>query len=375
MSSHSRICAQIHLDAFSHNLDEIERLIAPETQICAVVKTDAYGHGAVPLARLMEERKRVWGYAVATAEEALELSDAGLSKPILVLGYVFPEDLETLLSRDIRLTVFSPESARECAAAAQRLGKTAHVHVKIDTGMGRIGFPCGAEAADALEQIAKLPNLSTEGIFTHFAKADEADKTFSHGQEELFFTLLDQMTARGIAVPMRHIANSAGILDLPESDLDLVRAGIILYGLYPSGEVRRERINLQPLMSLTSHVVQVKTMTDGQTVSYGGTYVVHGTETIATVPVGYGDGYPRSLSNKGHVLIHGRRAPIVGRICMDQFMVNVTGIGDVRPGDEVTLIGRDGAAELTMEELADCSGRFVYEFACDIGKRVPRVYV
>ncbi len=375
MDRHGRVCAQIHLDRFLHNLDEIERLTAPDTKICAVIKTDGYGHGALPLARLMEERNRVWGYAVATAEEALELSEAGLVKPILILGYVFPDELVDLLSRDIRLTVFSSVSAREASDAARRLGKTAHIHIKIDTGMGRIGFPSSEETVDTVEQIASLPNLSIEGIFTHFARADEADKAFSYAQRAKFDSWSDKIADRGIQIPLRHISNSAGILDLPENGMDLVRAGILLYGLFPSDEVKRERMDLRPILTLTSHIVQVKTLREGQTISYGGTYVVHGAERIATIPVGYGDGYPRSLSNRGEVLIRGQRAPIVGRICMDQFMVNVTGIEGVCEGDEVTLIGCDGTEEITMEELAERSGRFVYEFACDIGKRVPRVYL
>ncbi len=375
MSEHSRICAQIHLEHLDYNISEIERLMAPGARLCAVIKADGYGHGAVPLARRMEERESVWGYAVATAEEAIELADAGLSKPILILGGVFAEELDALLARDIRLTVFSMESARACSDAAQRLGKTAVVHVKIDTGMGRIGFPCGEETVDRVAQIAALPSLRIEGIFTHFARADEADKTFSETQIQRFLELTDAIADRGIDIPMRHMANSAAIIDLPQSHLDLVRAGIILYGLLPSDEVQTERIDLWPLMRLTSHVMQVKTIAPGESVSYGGTYTASREERIATIPVGYGDGYPRTLSNRGEVLIRGQRSPIVGRVCMDQFMVNVTDIEGVVPGDEVTLIGRDGVEEITMEELARLSGRFVYEFACDIGKRVPRIYV
>ncbi len=375
MRQHSRVCAEINLDNFEHNLDEIERLLGPGTEICAVIKTDGYGHGAVPLARVLEERESVWGYAVATADEALELCDAGLKKPILILGYVFDEDMEDLIERDIRLTVFTVETARMLSGAAYESGKTVKIHIKMDTGMSRIGFACTDETADEIEEIAALPNIEIEGLFTHFAMADMRDKSFSELQARRFFAVRDALGERGIDIPLCHISNSAAIIDMPQYDLDLARAGIILYGLWPSDEVSRDRIDLKPLMTLKSHVVQVKTLTDGNIVSYGGTYRVDGEEVIATIPVGYGDGYPRTLSNVGYVLIRGQRAPICGRICMDQFMVNVTDIPGVKPGDEVILAGRCGEEEITLEQLGELSGRFNYEFACDIGKRVPRVYV
>ncbi len=395
MKQYERIRAEIDLDAFEHNMDEIERLISPGTKICAVIKADGYGHGAIPLAGILEKRESVWGYAVATAEEAELLHDSGVTKPLLILGYVFEEDIGTIVDLDIRPTVFTYESALELSKAAEAAGRTVKVHVKLDTGMGRIGFACPGKAglngpesteaknpglimdrtADEIERIAALPNLEIEGIFTHFAMADQKDKAFSQKQAERFFELLDMIKSRGIDIPLRHISNSAGIIDMPEYNMDMVRAGIILYGLWPSDEVRRDRIDLHPLMTLKSHVVFVKELSDGDTVSYGGTYRVKGKEKIATVPVGYGDGYPRTLSNVGYVLIHGQRAPICGRVCMDQFMVNVTDIGDVIPGDEVVLTGRQGDEQITVEELGDLSGRFNYEFACDIGKRVPRVYI
>ncbi|MCC8140949.1 MAG: alanine racemase [Lachnospiraceae bacterium] len=379
MIQHSRICAQIDLDCFEHNLDEIERLISPETKICAVIKTDGYGHGALPLAEVMEGRESVWGYAVATVDEAVELNEAGFLKPLLILGYVFEEDYDTVIDLGIRPTLISTKSAQDFSEAAQKAGKTLRVHVKVDTGMSRIGFPCTEdlieETANEISRIAAMPCIEIEGIFTHFAEADHADKAFSKKQADRFFALLDRLDEMGIDIPLCHISNSAGIIDLPQYDLDLVRAGIILYGLWPSDEVKHDRIDLKPLMTLKSHVVQVKTIEAGVTVSYGRTYQASERETIATIPVGYGDGYPRTLSNLGYVLIHGQRAPICGRVCMDQFMVNVTAIDSVKAGDEVILLGRDGAEEITMEQLGEMSGRFNYEFACDIGKRVPRVYV
>ncbi len=375
MRQHSRVCAPINLDCFEHNLDEIEHLICPGTKICAVIKTDGYGHGAIPLAHIMEERESVWGYAVATIEEALALKESGLRKPILILGYVFKDDLASVVDQDIRPTVFSVESARDLSDAAKEAGKTVAIHIKIDTGMSRIGFSCNAQTVEDIVQIAEMPHIKIEGIFTHFASADQSDKAFTEMQADRFFAVLDRLKERGMDIPLRHISNSAGIIDLPQYNLDMVRAGIILYGLQPSDEVRMDRTSLMPLMSLKSHVVHVMSLEAGCTISYGGTYTVKDSEVIATIPVGYGDGYPRSLSNTGYVLIHGKRAPVCGRICMDQFMVNVTDIPGVKPGDEVTLIGRDGEEEITMEELAELSGRFNYEFACDIGKRVPRVYV
>ncbi|MCD8045894.1 MAG: alanine racemase [Clostridiales bacterium] len=370
MKQHSRICAQINLDAFEHNLNEIKRVISPDTKVCAVIKTDGYGHGASVLASVMEGHEEIWGYAVATVEEAVTLRDGGIEKPILILGYVFEEDLDTLIDLDIRPTVFSLAVAEELSAEAVRKNRAVHIHIKLDSGMGRIGFPCCEETIETIAQIANLPNIVTEGIFTHFARADERDKSWSKRQAERFFSVTDALAQRGIRIPIRHISNSAGIIDLPQYNLDLVRAGIILYGLWPSDEVNREAVDLQPILTLKSHVVHVKTMTDGEPVSYGGTYCVSGTQQIATIPVGYGDGYPRALSNRGYVLIHGQKAPVCGRICMDQFMVNVTGIPDVKPGDEVILVG----GGITMEEIGTLSGRFNYEFACDLGKRIPRVY-
>ncbi len=378
MTQHSRICAHIDMDAFEHNLDEIETLLNDNTSLCAVIKADGYGHGAVPLALRMEDRGRVWGYAVATMEEAAALREAGAEKPILLLGHLFPEDMEALFDYDVRPSVCSVEAAQEISDAAGKLERTVPIHIKIDTGMNRVGFQCTddkiPEVVEAVAAVAAMPHLTLEGIFSHFSMADETDKTFADRQEERFSELTSRLNSQGINIPIKHLSNSAAIIDLPQFDLDLVRAGIILYGIWPSDEVDHDRLDLAPILSLTSHIVQVKDLQPGSFVSYGGTFISGASTQIATIPVGYADGYPRSLSNKGAVLIHGQRAPIVGRICMDMFMVNITGIEDVSCGDPVTLIGRDGDEEITLEELASRSGRFPYEFACDIGKRVPRVY-
>lgn len=374
MRQYRRICAEIDLDCFEHNLNEIRSLISPQTKVCAVIKTDGYGHGAVALAGIMEHREEIWGYAVATVEEAKILRRSGIKKPVLILGYVFEEGMDTMIDLEIRPTVFSLAEARELSEAAVRKQKTARLHVKLDTGMSRIGFQCTEESAELIAQIAALPNILIEGIFTHFARADESDKAFSVDQAELFFEMIRRLERRGVDIPLRHISNSAAIVDLPQYNLDLVRAGIILYGLRPSEEVSKDRIDLRPVLTLKSHVVHVKTLEEGRTISYGGTYRVKGTQRIATIPAGYGDGYPRTLSNRGYVLIHGKRAPICGRVCMDQFMVDVTDIDQVKPGDEVVLVGRDGEEQITMEMIGELSGRFHYEFACDLGKRIPRVY-
>ena len=375
MKKYSRVCAEIDLDHFEHNLDEIKRLKAMKTKVCAVIKADGYGHGAVRLARVLEKREEIWGYAVATAEEGKELRKAGMKKPVLILGYVFPEDYKMLIRQEIRPAVYTMEMAQQLSEEALHLGKKAKIHIKLDTGMSRIGFQCNEQSADLIAQIHQLPHIVIEGIFTHFAKADETDKTFTREQMKLYGKMTDMLKERKIEIPIHHVSNSAGIVDLPGYNLDLVRAGIILYGLWPSDEVQKENIDLKPLLTLKSHVVHVKELEEGRTVSYGGTYRVTGTKRIATIPVGYGDGYPRSLSNKGYVLIHGQRAPVCGRICMDQFMVDVTEIDNVKTGDPVILIGRDGEEQITMEELGDLSGRFNYEFACDLGKRIPRVSV
>ncbi len=375
MIEYRRISADIDLDALTHNLDEIHRCISEGTKIIAVVKADGYGHGAVPLAEVMEKREDVWGYAVATPEEAEELYTNEIKKPILILGYTFPEYDEQIVKEELRPAVFSLIRAEQLSEEAVRQNKICKIHIKLDTGMSRIGFQVTEQSADEIAQIAKLPNIMIEGIFTHFSKADETDKTFTKKQADAYDQMIEWLEERQVSIPVHHVSNSAGIVDLPEYNKDIVRAGIILYGLWPSDEVKKENIDLQPLLSLKSHVVHVKELEPGRIISYGGTFEVEKPMRIATVPVGYADGYPRSLSNKGYVLIHGKRAAICGRVCMDQMMVDVTDIADVCPGDEVTVIGRDGAECITLEELGDLSGRFNYEFACDLNKRIPRVYV
>ena len=374
MKTYERVCAKIDLDAVAHNLKSIEENISPKTKVIAVIKADGYGHGAAEIAKELEPSDSLFGFATATAEEAFSLRRNGIRKPILILGYTFEKDYEEMIQKQIRPTVYSFEMAEAFSKAACRIGTKAHLHIKIDTGMSRIGYQVTGEAADEIAKIKSLPGIVIEGIFTHFARADEADKSFAREQMQLFLSMIDMLKERNVEIPFKHCSNSAGIAELREANLDLVRGGIILYGLWPSDEVCRDSISLKPVMELKSKIVHIKTLEAGRCVSYGGTYRLKEPKRIATIPVGYADGYPRSLSGKGYVLIHGKKAPILGRICMDQFMVDVTDIPEVKLLDTVTLLGYDGEAFLSMEELGDLSGRFNYEFACDIGKRVPRIF-
>ena len=375
MNQYSRVYAEIDLDAVLYNMESMRGNIAENTKIMAVIKADGYGHGAVEIAEAIDHLDYVFGYAVATVEEGLILRKHGIEKPILILGYVCPDQYEAMIRAEIRPTVFTAEMAEELSEAAEKTGMDCKIHFAIDTGMGRIGYQVTEEAADEMTRLAKLPHIMVEGIFTHFAKADEIEKEPTHRQIELFTHMIQMLEQRGVKIPIHHCSNSAGIVEIPEANMDLVRAGITLYGLWPSDEVDKTKISIKPALSLITHVAYVKELEAGHSISYGGTYTTKETRRIATIPVGYADGYARSLSNKGDVLIHGRRAPICGRVCMDQFMVDVTDIPDVTVGDEVILIGSAGEETITMEEVGAISGRFNYEFVCDLGKRIPRVYV
>lgn len=374
MKQYTRVCANIDLDAILFNMESMHQNINKNTKMMAVIKTDGYGHGAVEIAHTIEKLDYLFGFAVATVEEGIILRRNGIKKPILVLGYVFPDQYDELIRNQIRATVFSLEMAKELSDTALELGVDYPIHIKIDTGMSRIGFQATEESADIIEQISHLPHIIMEGIFTHFARADETNKDAAFEQLNLFQKMISFLDDRNVSILMKHCSNSAGIVELPDANLDMVRAGITLYGLWPSDEVKQNIIDLKPVLSLKSHVAFVKKLESGRSISYGGTYTTSKEEIIATIPVGYGDGYCRGLSNKGYVLIHGEIAPIRGRVCMDQFMVDVTDIKGVKAGDEVTLIGTDGDKVITMEKLGELSGRFNYEFACDLGKRIPRVF-
>lgn len=374
MKEYNRVYAKIDMDAAAYNMEQMKKRIGGGARLIAVVKTDAYGHGAVPLAEVFEKLDYVWGYAVASLDEGMILRKHGLKKPILVLGCVFPDQYDDMVRNDIRAAVYMEEMALGMAEAARKAGKKAYIHIKTDTGMGRIGFPVSEESADIIERISKLEDIKIEGMFTHFAKADETDKTYTYDQHRKFMWMKEQMEKRGVEIPYYDCDNSAGIIDFPDMKHDLARAGISTYGMYPSEEVNQNAVDLKPVLSLVSHVIFVKTVKPGTSISYGGTFVAPEKMRVATIPVGYGDGYPRSLSNKGTVLIHGKRARILGRVCMDQFMVDVTDIPDVKFMDQAVLIGEDQGDRITVEELAGLSGRFNYEFVCCLGKRIPRVY-
>ena len=372
MKKFERVKAVVSLDAIAHNFEEMKKNIADGTRIVAVIKADGYGHGAEAISRLIEDYEYIWGFA--TAEEAIQLKDAGIEKPVLILGLVFEEYFQELIRKDVRLTVCEYDVAKILSDEAVRQGRQVHIHIALDTGMSRIGYQVTEEAADEMAQIAKLPHMIVEGIFTHFAKADEYDKTFTKEQIQKFRKMIAMMEDRGVSIPVKHCSNSAGIAEIREANMDMVRAGITLYGLWPSEEVDQNSLDLKPVMELKTHVAYVKDLEAGRAISYGGTFITKRDSRIATIPVGYADGYCRGLSNTGSVLIHGKRAPICGRVCMDQFMVDVTDIPDVKIGDEVTLIGRDGDEVITMEEVGSLSGRFNYEFVCVLGKRIPRVF-
>lgn len=375
MKTYSRLRAVIDLDAIKHNMEAMHAHTNADTQMIAVIKTDAYGHGAVPIAEELEELDYVWGFAVAIAEEAHIIRRAGIKKPVLCLGCAFEEQLELMIREEIRMTISAYESAKKASEIAGKLGKKALLHIKVDTGMSRIGFPAKDESVNEIVRISELPNIELEGMFTHFSKSDETDKETTKRQQKEYLWMREKLEEKGIVFSYYHSANSAAIIDMPETNMDIVRAGIAIYGLYPSEEVDKTTIELKPAMELKAHITHVKWIERGTEVSYGGTFVARDKMKIATIPVGYGDGYPRSLSNKGHVLIHGQKARILGRVCMDQFMVDVTGIENVAAGTEVTLVGKDGDSYLAVEELAELSGRFNYEFICDINKRVPREYI
>ena len=375
MKTYSRVYAKIDLDAIAYNMEQMKQNIRPETKVMAVIKADGYGHGAVQIAEMMERWNYIWGFAVATLDEAVVLRTEGIQKPILVLGCVFPDQYMEMLKHEIRMNIYTEEMAESISRMAAREGKTAYMHIKLDTGMSRLGFGINEQSAETIKRISKMPNVNMEGIFTHFTKADEKDKSFTKKQIQEFVWMTERLKEKNVRFTYEHCSNSAGIIDVPEANFDIVRAGISTYGLYPSEEVDKTNVKLKPALALKSHVAFVKEIERGTPVSYGGTFVAKEKMKIATIPVGYADGYPRSLSNKGYVLIRGKKAPILGRVCMDQFMVDVTQIEGVSFGDKVTMIGKDGNEILPVEVLSELSWRFNYEFVCDLGKRIPRVYV
>ena len=372
---YQRVYAKIDLDAIEHNIDLVREKIPSETKLMLVVKADAYGHGAVMIARTFADRADY--FAVAEMNEALELRRAGIRKPILILGYTSPRLFETALRNDITLTMFQYDAMEVLSNHAVALGKTAKVHFAVDTGMSRIGWRVLAEDVEKAALAARLPSIELEGVFSHFASADAVNKMPSHDKRDLYDRFLEMLRAHGIVAPICHLNNSAGILAF-DRYYDMVREGIVLYGLYPSEDVRQEvgaQFDFRPAMEWITHISHIKTLEANHGISYGHTYVTDKEMRIATVPVGYADGYPRALSNKGEVLIHGVRCPIVGRVCMDQMMVDISSVPDAKIEDPVVLVGRDFDQFIPAEEVADASYSFNYEFVCGIARRVPRVYV
>ncbi len=364
--------AEIDLDAIAHNVRAIQAHVGPDTAIIAVVKANAYGHGAVPIAQTVLENGAT-RLAVARLEEGIQLRQAGITAPILVMGYTLPAQASAFVRWDLTPTVNTLEGAQALSAAAEATGRRRAVHVKVDTGMGRYGLLPG-EVVDFVRALAALPGLTLEGLYTHFAVADLADKSYTHRQFSRFLEVVQAVEAAGFSIPLKHAANSAATLDLPETHLDAVRPGLILYGMRPSDEVE-PAIPLRPALTLKSHVARLRTLPSGSSISYGRTYITTRPTPVALVPVGYGDGYHRLASNRGAVLIRGRRAPIVGRVCMDQFVVDVSDIPGVAQDDEVVLIGRQGDEVITAEEVAGWVETINYEVTTSLLPRVVRRYV
>lgn len=372
MKEYYRVQANIDLSAIYHNVSNARKLLSKHTKMMAIVKADAYGHGAIEVAKEIDDL--VDAYGVAILEEGIELRQAGFTKPILILGFTPKEQYEAMIAYDIDTAVFQLDMAQKMSQTAVRMSKPARVHIKLDTGMSRIGFALNEKSLEDIIAISKLPGIQIDGCFSHFARMDEVDKSRSEYQFDKFCEFVKKIEKAGVSIPVKHISNSAGIIEAPDVHLDMVRDGISLYGLYPSEEVQKDRLPLEPAMEVKARISFVKELEPGIEIGYGGTYTTTRKTKVATIPVGYADGYPRSLSNKGHVLIHGQSAPILGRVCMDQFMVDVTDIATVKEGDIATLFGKDGDAKISIEEISEMAYSFNYEFVCDVGKRIPRVY-
>lgn len=371
----NRAWAEINLDNIAHNIREIRRITNKNAEIMGVVKADAYGHGVMEVTRTLLENG-VTRLAVSMLDEAIQLRRNGISVPILILGYTDPVRASEIIENDVTQSVYSQELALALSDEAVKQQKKVKIHIKIDTGMSRIGFLPGYSAVKNVAQISKLPNIIIEGLFTHFASADEKDKEYTLMQFERFMSICSELQRIGIHIPIKHCANSAGIIQYPQMHLDTVRPGIIQYGMYPSEEVDKSIINLKPAMTLKANVILVKEVEKNTSISYGRIFTTQKTSKIATIPIGYADGYTRMLSNKGKVLIHGQYAPVVGRICMDQCMVDVSDLDcEVEVGDEVVLIGSQGDNVITAEDVAQSIGMINYELVCIVGKRIPRAFI
>ncbi|NLI89247.1 MAG: alanine racemase [Epulopiscium sp.] len=375
MFSHMpRVVAEIEKDAITHNYRQIKKHIASYTKIMAIVKADAYGHGAIEIAKLLQDEE-VDYLAVAIAEEGAQLREAGITRPILVLGYTPATDIRLLIDNDLTQTIFSYEMAKYISYEASKLKKRVKIHIKVDTGMGRIGFLPHPTSIEEILKINKLPNIEIEGIYTHFSSADEEDQTYTKKQNSIFHGFLKELNQVGIDIPLIHAANSAAIIMNENTHFDMVRLGISLYGHYPSEATGLYSMGLVPAMSLKTQVVHVKELPKNQEIGYNRKYTTNKKTKVATIPIGYADGYSRGLSNKGGVLIRGEYAPIIGNICMDQFMVDVSHINYVAVGDEVVVFGKQKDKEISVEEIAKILNTINYEIVCMVGKRIPRIYV
>ena len=370
-----RAWREINLDAIKNNVKNIRSLLNGKTRLLAVIKADAYGHGAVEVAKTLLFEGGADYFGVATYSEAEQLRRAGISAPILILGAVFDDEYENLVKDDITLTVFDFDTAKKLSDTAKKCGKTAKIHIKIDTGMARIGFLPGSEAVGEIEKISRLENIEIEGMFSHFAKADEKDKLPTRVQFEKFMSIRNELLKRDIKIPICHICNSAGIMEFPEYHLDMVRSGIITYGHYPSDFVDKTRLKLESAMTFKSRVVYIKTIEKGTEISYGGIFTADRKMRVATVATGYADGYNRLLSNRAYVLINGEKCRVLGRVCMDQLMADVTDLKNINLGDEVILFGKSGNNTVTVEKTAEIIGTINYEVLCSLSGRVPPIYI
>ncbi len=378
--------AEVDLKAYAHNIKELKRITRPPAHLMAVVKANGYGHGAIEVAcEALQNGAELLG--VARINEAIELRKAGLNAPILIFGYSPPDLAATLIDYELTQTVYSLSTANALSEQANQKGKKIKIHIKADSGMGRLGFLLGTPAAGNSEDIpvqnpvreikalTRLPGLEVEGIFTHFATADSADKSYANRQLERFMDFINRLRTEGLELPVKHAANSGALIDMPHSHLDMVRPGIATYGLHPSDEVNKSNLDLKPVMTLKSSIIHLKKVPAGFNISYGITFQTKKPTTIATVPVGYADGFNRLLSSRGHMLVHGKRAPIVGRVCMDLTMLDVGGISGVEIEDEVVVFGQQGKKAITADEIASSINTINYEIVSTITGRVPRVYL
>ncbi len=371
----NRAWAEVDLDAIAHNVREIRRITNKKSEIMGVVKADAYGHGVMEVVRTILDNGATC-LAVSMLDEAIQLRKIGIDVPILILSYTDPVRVSEIIEYNVTQAVFSHDLAKALSLEAVRQKKNVKIHIKIDTGMTRVGFMPGYSAIKNVVEISKLPRIIIEGLFTHFASADEKDRSYTLMQFERFMGICSELNRIGVYIPVKHAANSAGIIEYPEMHLNMVRPGIILYGMYPSDEVDKSKIDLKPAMTLKANVILIKEVEKNTPISYGRIFTTGRESKVVTIPIGYADGYTRLLTGKGKVLINGEAAPLVGKICMDQCMADVTDFeNEVSVGDEVVLFGKQGESEIRIEDIARSIGTINYEIVSIIGKRIPRVYL